>query len=56
VLGFLVAGSSNAAIGRALKISTATVRSHVSHILPKLNATNRTQAAINAVALGLVAK
>lgn len=55
VLGLLVAGSSNAEIGRAMKISTATVRSHVSHILPKLNATNRTQAAINAVALGLVA-
>ena len=42
------------AIARTLEISTATVRSHISHLLPKLNATNRTQAAMQAKALGML--
>ena len=54
VLHYLAAGYSNQAISRAMEISVDTVRSHVSHLLPKLGATNRTQAAINAVALGLI--
>ena len=54
VLYYLAAGYSNQAIGRAMKISIDTVRTHVSHLLPKLGATNRTQAAINAVTLGLI--
>ncbi|MFN8467531.1 MAG: response regulator transcription factor [Caldilineaceae bacterium] len=54
VLQYLAAGYSNQAISRAMNISVDTVRSHVSHLLPKLGAANRTQAAINAVALGLI--
>jgi NarL family two-component system response regulator LiaR len=54
VLHYLAAGYSNHAISRAMEISVDTVRSHVSHLLPKLGATNRTQAAINAVTLGLI--
>ncbi len=54
VLQYLAAGDSNQAISRAMNISVDTVRSHVSHLLPKLGAANRTQAAINAVALGLI--
>jgi DNA-binding NarL/FixJ family response regulator len=37
----------------ALSISTFTVRSHVRSILSKLNFTNRTQAAMYAVEMGL---
>ena len=48
VLERLSEGLSNKDIAARLHISTATVRSHVSHILSKLNVTNRTQAAIYA--------
>lgn len=44
VLGLMAEGSSNAAIGEALVISQATVKSHVRHILRKLRAGNRTEA------------
>jgi DNA-binding CsgD family transcriptional regulator len=44
VLQLMAEGSSNAAIGEALVISQATVKSHVRHILRKLRATNRTEA------------
>lgn len=53
VLTCLARGLSNAAIGEELGISTATVRSHVSHLLTKLHASNRTQAVHNAVQLGI---
>ena len=48
VLKCLGEGMSNKDIAARLHISTATVRSHVSHILSKLNVTNRTQAALYA--------
>ena len=54
VLQYLAAGYSNQAISSAIGISVDTVRSHVGHLLPKLGATNRTQAAVNAVNLGLI--
>lgn len=44
VLGLMSEGASNAAIGQALVISQATVKSHVRHILRKLGAANRTEA------------
>ncbi|HEU4974949.1 MAG TPA: LuxR C-terminal-related transcriptional regulator [Baekduia sp.] len=44
VLQLLSEGASNAAIGEALVISQATVKSHVRHILRKLGAANRTEA------------
>lgn len=46
VLQLLVQGKSNPEIGKALFISTTTVRSHVTNILTKLNVANRTQAAL----------
>ena len=46
VLRLLVQGKSNPEIGKALFISTTTVRSHVTNILTKLNVSNRTQAAL----------
>jgi DNA-binding CsgD family transcriptional regulator len=44
VLHLMSEGASNAAIGQALVISQATVKSHVRHILRKLGASNRTEA------------
>lgn len=44
VLKLMSEGASNAAIGEALVISQATVKSHVRHILRKLGAANRTEA------------
>jgi DNA-binding NarL/FixJ family response regulator len=48
-------GLSNAEIGRALFMSEATVKAHVSRILVKLEATNRVQVAIVAHDAGLTA-
>ena len=56
VLALLVEGATNDEIGRALCISAATVRLHVSHILSKLDASNRTEAATIAARHGLVAR
>jgi NarL family two-component system response regulator LiaR len=49
----VASGRSNQQISRQLGISNATVRSHVSNILAKLNLTNRTQAALYALRQGL---
>ncbi|MGE5603669.1 MAG: response regulator [Nitrososphaerales archaeon] len=46
VLRLLAQGQSNLEIARNLHISATTVRSHVSSILMKLDASNRTQAAM----------
>jgi LuxR family transcriptional regulator, maltose regulon positive regulatory protein len=48
VLGLLAEGKSNQAIAEELVISLDTVKSHVSHVLDKLGATNRTQAVARA--------
>jgi two-component system, NarL family, response regulator len=53
VLDLLVAGKSNRDIGEKLSIADATVKSHVSNILVKLNAVDRTQAVISALQRGL---
>lgn len=47
-------GLSNKEIALALNIGYETVKEHVQHILRKLNATDRTQAAVWAVRNGLV--
>jgi NarL family two-component system response regulator LiaR len=49
VLVLLVTGQTNNAIGDQLGISGGTVRLHVSNILAKLGASNRTEAAMLAV-------
>ena len=54
VLRLVARGLTNERIGAQLFISEATVRTHVSHILGKLNLTNRTQAALYALREGLV--
>ncbi|MCI0397340.1 MAG: response regulator transcription factor [Chloroflexi bacterium] len=54
VLGLIATGLNNWEIGQALHISEKTVKTHVSHILGKLNLADRTQAAIYAHQHGLV--
>jgi len=46
-------GRSNAEIARCLHLSEATVKSHISHLFTKLDATNRVQVAIAAHRAGL---
>jgi len=48
VLDLLADGASNRQIARSLEISLKTVQNHVSRILDKLQATDRTQAALRA--------
>jgi len=55
VLRLIARGMSNQDIADALVVSEATVRSHVSSILRKLQLASRTQAALYALREGLVA-
>ena len=54
VLELIAAGRSNQQIADELVVVLATAKKHVSHILVKLSAANRTQAVARARALGLL--
>jgi DNA-binding NarL/FixJ family response regulator len=54
VLRLLAQGLANKEIARTLKVSEATIKSHVSNILSKLGVSSRTQAALYAMRVGLV--
>jgi DNA-binding NarL/FixJ family response regulator len=54
VMRLLARGLANKEIGRALRISEDTVKTHVSRILAKLGAHSRTQAVLQAMRMGLV--
>lgn len=54
VLRQLVLGKSNKEIGATLDISEQTVKTHVAHLLGKLQAENRGQATIEALKRGIV--
>jgi len=54
VVRHLGLGLSNKEIGRSLSISVETVKEHVQHVLRKINATDRTQAAVWAIRKGMV--
>ncbi|MCS5524673.1 helix-turn-helix transcriptional regulator [Curtobacterium flaccumfaciens pv. oortii] len=54
VLRLLVEGGSNRQIAERLAISVSTVNRHVESILVKLGASNRVQAAVTGLLLGLV--
>ena len=54
VLRLIVAGNSNKEIATQLKISEATVKTHMNNILGKLGVSDRTQAATTALQRGLV--
>ncbi len=54
VLRLLAAGSSNKEIALALHLAEGTVKNHITNILGKLGVRDRTQAALQAKALGLL--
>jgi DNA-binding NarL/FixJ family response regulator len=54
VLQLLFAGKSNAEIADTLSIKEATVKSHVSMILMRMNVSDRTQAVVEGLKRGLV--
>lgn len=54
VLQLLAEGYTNQEIAMRLRIGAGTVKSHVEHIISKLGASGRTQAAVLAVQQGLV--
>jgi DNA-binding NarL/FixJ family response regulator len=56
VLGLVAGGFSNREIGEKLAIATGTVKAHVERVIGKLGASDRTQAAVRGIALGLVAQ
>ncbi|HZL06516.1 MAG TPA: response regulator transcription factor [Coriobacteriia bacterium] len=55
VLGLMSRGLGNKDIGKELWISETTVKTHVSHILRKLGQSDRTQAVLTALRMGIVA-
>jgi two-component system NarL family response regulator len=54
VLRLIVAGQANKEIAGLLSITEGTVKVHVAHILTKLGAADRTQAATSALKRGMV--
>jgi LuxR family maltose regulon positive regulatory protein len=54
VLGLLADGRTNKGIAEELVVTLDTVKRHVTHILDKLGAANRTQAVTRARELGLL--
>ena len=55
VLRLLVRGQTNREIARELSIAVSTTKNHVQHIIAKLGVSDRTQAAVRTVELGLFA-
>lgn len=55
VLGLVAGGFTNREIGEKLGITTGTAKAHVERVISKLGVTDRTQAAVQGIALGLVA-
>jgi DNA-binding NarL/FixJ family response regulator len=55
VLRLLANGQTNKELARSLSVTIATVKTHVEHIIAKLGVADRTQAAVRAVELGLLA-
>ncbi len=53
VLVHLASGKTNRQIAKELHLSLSTVKRHLEHILPKLKVSDRTQAAVKAVKMGL---
>jgi DNA-binding NarL/FixJ family response regulator len=54
VLRLLAQGQTNREIARELSIALSTVKNHVQHIITKLGVSDRTQAAVRAVELGVL--
>jgi DNA-binding NarL/FixJ family response regulator len=55
VLRLVAQGKTNAEVAANLFVSVATVKTHIEHIIAKLGVSDRTQAAVRAVELGMLA-
>lgn len=54
VLGLIALGQTNREIADTLTLTVSTVKTHVEHVIGKLGVSDRTQAAVRAMELGLV--
>ena len=54
VLTLLAAGKTNREIASSLVLSVSTVKTHVEHVIAKLEVADRTQAAVKATRMGIV--
>ncbi len=54
ILELIAKGLSNTEAGRVLKISAATIRTHLEHIYAKLDVTNRVEAVTEGIRKGLI--
>ncbi|MDQ4126376.1 MAG: response regulator transcription factor, partial [Actinomycetota bacterium] len=54
VLGSLVTGKTNRQIAKELHLSLSTVKGHLERLISKLGVSDRTQAAVRAIELGLI--
>ncbi len=54
VLRLLVLGKTNREVAQSLRLSLSTIKSHVQRLITKLGVSDRTQAAVRAVELGLL--
>lgn len=54
VVALVAQGASNKEIAHALRISEATIKTHLSHIFEKLDVTDRTSAVTRAIERGLI--
>jgi len=54
VLGLLALGKTNRQVAAELHLSLSTVKRHVEHVIGKLKVSDRTQAAVRAIELGLL--
>ena len=54
VLRLLAQGQTNRQVSQNLSVAVATVKNHVQHIISKLDVSDRTQAAVKAIQLGLI--
>src|SRR6266851_3301016 len=53
VLRLIVLGQTNREIAGTLNLTVSTVKTHVEHVIGKLEVSDRTQAAVRAIELGL---
>jgi DNA-binding NarL/FixJ family response regulator len=54
VLRLIALGQTNREIGETLCLTVSTIKTHVEHVIDKLGVSDRTQAAVRAIELGLL--
>lgn len=54
ILSYMITGRTNREIAQSMALSSGTIKTHVQHIINKLGVSDRTQAAVRAIELGLI--